>query len=57
MQTLYRGKAIISNKSVRSKLLGLVGEMGKIVYLLQTMPKKYDEKKVIDWAKKYDNAF
>ncbi len=56
-QTLLRGKAIMANKSVRKKLLGLVGDMLKIVVILQSMPKEYDEQKVIEWAKKYDAAF
>lgn len=56
-QTLLRGKAIMVNKGVRKKLLGLVGEMAKIFVLLQSMPKKYNEQKVLDWAKKYDASF
>lgn len=57
METVMRVKAIIKNKSVRKKLFGLVGGMATVVASLQTMPKVYDEEKVLSWAKKYDANF
>ncbi len=57
METIMRVKAIIKNKAVRKKLFGLVGGMATVVASLQTMPKAYDEEKVLLWAKKYDANF
>lgn len=57
METLVRLKAILTNKSVRRKLFSVLGGMVAVVAGLQTMPKAYDEEKVLAWARKYDSNF
>ena len=57
METLVRLKAILTNKFVRRKLFSVLGGMVAVVASLQTMPKAYDEEKVLAWARKYDSNF
>jgi flavin-dependent dehydrogenase len=57
METIMRVKAIFKNKSVRQKLFEVLGGMVAVVASLQTMPKAYDEEKVLAWARKYDSNF
>ncbi len=52
-----RGLAIIKDKVLLKLMLGVAGDIGKVIAAVSSMPKKYDEKKVLSWAKKYDDIF
>lgn len=52
-----RGVAIVKNKPILKKLLGLVKDMAGVIIAVTGMPKAYNEQKVLAWAKKYDAAF
>ena len=52
-----RGVAIIKNKTLLKKLLGVGKDITKVVTVCLSMPESYDKEKVHKWAKKYDSIF
>ncbi len=52
-----RAVAIVKDKALLKKLLGVAEDIGKVVALCLSMPKSYDKEKVRKWANKYDNIF
>lgn len=52
-----RGLAIVKDKDLTKKFLGVAGDIARITAICAAMPKKYDEKSVKKWAKKYDKIF
>ena len=52
-----RGVAIVKDKALLKKLLGVGEDIAKVVAVCLSMPKAYDKEKVYKWAKKYDNIF
>ena len=56
-ETLLRCKAVIDNKPLLKKFLTIAKEIVKVVAVTQSMPKKFEETAVLNWAKKYDALF
>ncbi len=52
-----RGMAILKNKKLLKKLLGVVSDVSKIVFVCASLPRDYDREKVFAWKKKYDSLF
>ncbi len=52
-----RAVAIVKDKVLLKKLLGVAEDIGMVVALCLSMPKAYDKEKVHKWANKYDNIF
>ena len=52
-----RGLAIVKDKALLKLMLGVAADIVKVIGAVFSMPKKYDEKKVLSWARKYDSIF
>lgn len=52
-----RGVAVIKNKALAKKLLGVAGDIAKIIVICAQMPSTYNEEAVLKWSDGYNKAF
>lgn len=52
-----RAVAIVKNKELTKKLLGVAADIAKITVICAQMPAKYNEADVLEWSRKYNAAF
>ncbi len=48
---------IVKDKGILKKLLKVGADIGKVIAVCTVIPKEYDEKSVLKWAKDYDKIF
>lgn len=56
-EVLKKIKGIKGHKRLVSVAFSVLVRMGKVLAIASQMPKKWDRKKVVKWAKAYDKAF
>ena len=54
---MLKGKSAIKNPKLLKKILGCGTEIAQVTAICAAMPKKWDRKKVIQWAKAYSKPF
>lgn len=52
-----RAIAVVKDKALLKKLLGVAQDIAKVIVVCASMPKAYDKEKVYKWATKYDSIF